>query len=109
MKVALGAFACSCIEDRLGVDLPTGLEQALRHYVRRLGSATTPVPFPGFAREQDSDGGATELELPVEPEIEAALVKESRAQSVPMEQLLNHAVFVYLADLDSSGGFRVPA
>ncbi|HEX8959449.1 MAG TPA: hypothetical protein VF770_06465 [Solirubrobacterales bacterium] len=106
MKVVLGTFACFCIENRLGLDLSTGLQQALRHYARRLESATTPVALPRFSRDQVSDGQASEFELPVEPEIEAMLMRESRAQEVPIEQLLDHAVFVYMADLDSSGGLR---
>lgn len=108
MKVALGTFACFCIENRLGLDLATGLQHALRHYVRRLESATRPLPLPAFAceRRPRADEGATELELPVEPEIEVALLREARAQEVSMAQLLDHAVFVYMADLDSAGGLR---
>lgn len=107
--MALGTFACFCIENRLGVDLSTGLEQALRHYARRLESAKKPAPPPEFLRDRVLYDKAAELELPVEPEVEAALVRESRAQRVSMDQLFAHAVFVYLADLDSSGGFRVSA
>lgn len=109
MKVVLGTFACFCIENQLGLDLSTGLQQALRHYSRRLESATKPVALPGFSSDQASDGQAAEFELPVEPEIEAMLMRESRAQEVPIEQLLDHAVFVYMADLDASGGFQPTA
>lgn len=108
MKVVLGTFACFCIENRLGLDLATGLQHALRHYVRRLESARRPVPLPAFScdRVPAEERGAAEFELAVEPEVEAALLRESRAQEVSIEQLFDHAVFVYLADLDSSGGLR---
>jgi hypothetical protein len=107
VKVVLGTFACFCIENQLGLDLSTGVEQALRHYARRLESATKPVALPRFSHDQASDdqasdGQAAEFELPVEPEIEAMLMRESRLREVPIERLLAHAVFVYMADLDSA-------
>jgi len=60
-----------------------------------------PPPFPGFCRDQASDGSGAEFELAVDPEIQTKLEREARRQAVQLEQLLVHAVFVYLADLDS--------
>jgi hypothetical protein len=105
VKLTLGTFACLCIETKLGLDLATGLEQAIRHYARRLESATQPVPFPRFLRGISREGAGTEVDVPLEPEIEAMLLRTSRAEEVPIKQLAAHAVFVYLADLEASGGF----
>jgi hypothetical protein len=100
VKVALGAFACSCVEERFGPNVVPGLRAALRNYARGLSSSTTPVVFPRFARNQVTDHGAVEFDLDVEPEVEAALQQEARAQSVQIDQLLTHAVFVFLAEAE---------
>jgi hypothetical protein len=104
VKVALGKFACFCIETRFGSDLHGGVRAALRFYVRSLESALTPIAVPAFYLHLDRAPGASavEFDLAVEPEVETALVEEARRQAVGMQQLLTHAVFVYLADLDAS-------
>ncbi|MGA8746083.1 MAG: hypothetical protein WB507_09485 [Solirubrobacterales bacterium] len=102
MKVALGTFACFCIEARFGPDPTAAVQAALRHYTRRLKSAKAPLPLPTFFRSPGSDGLGAEFDLAVDPEVEAALEDEARVQKVPVEQLVPHAVFVYLADLDSA-------
>jgi hypothetical protein len=101
MKVALGKFASFCIDARLGDDMAARVRDALQHYARQVDSATAPLPFPGFCRDQAPDGLGAEFELAVDPEIQARLAREARRQHVQLEQLLVHAVFVYLADLDS--------
>ena len=75
---------------------------ALRHYTRRLKSQREPVVIPAFCRGPAPDGAEAEFDLAVEPEIEATLEREARRQAVPVEQLLAHAVFVYIADLDAA-------
>ena len=103
MKVALGTFACFCIEARFGPDPAPTVQAALRHYTRRLKSAKPPLPLPAFSRPNSApDGSGAEFDLAVEPEVQAALEEEAQAQAVRVEQLIAHAVFVYLADLDSA-------
>jgi hypothetical protein len=102
VKLALGKFACFCIETRFGADLQAGVQAALRHYTRRLKSAGRPADVPSFGRDQVPDGSGAEFELDVDPGIQEMLEREARDQSVDVEQLLIHAVFVYLADLDAS-------
>ncbi len=102
MKVALGTFACLSIEARFGPDPVPTVEAALRHYTRRLKSAKPPLPLPAFARRAAADGSGAEFELAVVPEVQAALEEEAKAQAVQVEQLIAHAVLVYLADLDST-------
>lgn len=101
MRIALDTFARSGIEARLGGDVAAGVQAALRHYIRRLGSEWESLEFPRFRREQPLSRSGAGIELAVEPEIEAALEQEAReAQGVSVEQLAAHAVMIYLADLD---------
>jgi hypothetical protein len=108
VKIALGKFAGSGIEELFGADLGVGVQAALTHYTRRLSSNLKPVPPPRF--DWSSVDAAAVFELPVAPEVEAALESEAREQKVTIEQILVHAVLVYLADLESetfSGGGAV--
>ncbi|HEV2857160.1 MAG TPA: hypothetical protein VGW80_02020 [Solirubrobacterales bacterium] len=41
-----------------------------------------------------------ELDVPIEAEVVERLEREARVRSVDVQQLLNHAVFVYFAELD---------
>jgi len=109
MRVMLGKFACFSIEARFGADLASGVQAALRHYTRRLKSAKEPVAIPAFCRNQALDGSGAEFELAVEPAIQATLEREARRQAVRIDQLLVHAIFVYLADMDSSSRIGLEA
>jgi hypothetical protein len=103
MKVMLGTFACFCIEARFGTDLGSGVQAAARHYTRRLRSARKPVQIPRFLRDLPEDGERREVEVAIEPEVQELLKREAGEQRVYLDQLLSHAVFVYLADLDMAG------
>jgi hypothetical protein len=104
VRVALGRFATSGIETRLGGDLATGVQLALHHYTRRLRSARKPIDPPHFAsRSQPADAAST-IEVTLDPEVEAVLQEEARRQHLPLEQILRHAVFVCLADFDFGPG-----
>jgi hypothetical protein len=100
MRVALGGFARSGLEARLGEDLAAGVRAALVHYTRRLRSGRKPVELPRFRVERQPDVPAIDFELSIDPEIERALERETQRQGTSLEQLTTHAVFVYLADLD---------
>jgi hypothetical protein len=100
MKVALGGFARSGLEARLGTDVAAGVRAALLHYTRRLRSGRKPVALPRFGPEPQPEAPAIDLELSIDPEIERALERETRRQGASLQQLTTHAVFVYLADLD---------
>ncbi len=102
MRVALGTFARSGIEARLGVDLAAGVQVALRHYAHRLKLGWRPVEFPRFRREYPLEATGVDFELSVEPEVRRALEREARKFAAPVELLMAHAVFVYLADLDEA-------
>jgi hypothetical protein len=99
VKIALGKFARSGIEELLGADLDVGVEAALTHYTHRLSSNLKPVRPPDF--DWVSVDGADTFDLMVAPELEAALERDALDQKVPLDQIVVHAVLVYLADLES--------
>jgi hypothetical protein len=102
MRVALGKFARSSIEARFGPDIAAGVQAALLHYTRRLKSGRPPVGIPRLSRGPvPLDTGAA-FELAVSQDMQAALEREARRHKVPVGQIVEHAVFVYLADLDSA-------
>jgi len=101
VKVALGGFARSGIETRFGADLDAGVEAAAVHYARRLRSARPPVAVPGFLRGAASRTTRS-LEVPLRPEVETALEGEAKRSGAPLERILAHAVFVFLADMDAA-------
>jgi hypothetical protein len=103
VNVSLGKFARAGIEARLGSNLRVAMVAALQHYTRRLKSSRKPVPPPRFYRDWPAQdrAGAT-FELQIGPQMHAVLERQARKYHLPLNQVLLHAVFVYLADLDAS-------
>jgi hypothetical protein len=105
MRIALGTFARSAIEARLGPDLGISVGAALLHYGRRLRSGPAPVAFPRFRREERSlSVPDLEVELTMDAATRSALEREGERQGTSVGQLAAHAVLVYLADLDKAIG-----
>jgi hypothetical protein len=106
MKVVLNTFACGGIEAFLGRDIAAGVQTALRHYTRSRRSSDRKAPeFPRFLSESSVGRSGADLELVVEPDVQAALEREAReSDGVTVEQIATHAVLVYLADLDRASG-----
>lgn len=102
MKVALGSFACSGIEDHLSADIPAGVQAALFHFAGKMRTGRGPVDVPRFWSEQafDKSKVGTEVEVEVDEEIEAVLEMEAARQGITISQLIVHAVLLYLAELD---------
>jgi len=103
MKIALGGLARSEIEAQLGSDLAAGVELALRQYARRLRSNHPPPGFPRFELARRFKAAGTELDIDVEPEV-AQILERELSKSDPRlssDQLVKHAVLVYLAELDA--------
>lgn len=117
MKVALGSFASSGIEDHLSADIPAGVQAALFHYAGKMKTGRGLLDVPRFSPEQafGETKAGVELELEVDEEIEAMLEIEAARQGVTIDQLVVHAVLIYLAELDFltqptvAGGPVVPA
>ena len=98
MKVALGEFACFCVASRFGADLGFGIEAAARYYSRKLSSQAESAPRSRLPKRLESP--FIELDVPLEAEVAERLEREALVRSVDVQQLLNHAVFVYFAELD---------
>jgi hypothetical protein len=91
MKVSLGEFACAGIRAQMG------------GYTGKIKAGRPPIEMPRF--NSDSEKRAPELVLDVRfaPEVEELLKQEASRQEAPVEELVEHAVLVYLAQLDFLG------
>jgi len=96
----LGHLARSGIETRLGGDVSEGVRVALRSYAESLAAGHEQLACPGFSLSSSELSAAGDLELPLDVELEEALEAEVRRQDVSMEQLVSHAIFLWLAEVD---------
>jgi hypothetical protein len=103
LKVTLGPFACSCLRDRVGSSLPRAAELAVSRYADRIESdeALPPPTFLDGAEPKGEDGA--ELELALAPAVEATLADEARRREVPIETIVDQAIFALVAELESEG------
>jgi hypothetical protein len=86
------------VASRFGADLGFGIESAARYYSRKLSSQAESAPRLRLPKRLDRP--FVELDVPIDPEVVDRLEREARVRSVDVQQLLNHAVFVYFAELD---------
>jgi hypothetical protein len=100
MKVALGELARSGIESELNSSMADAVNAALEHYRGKLESGRPPLAPPRFARQRPLGEAETVVDLSVDPETEAILEREARAQGIDLDRLAAHTVLVYLAELD---------
>ncbi|HYJ00222.1 MAG TPA: hypothetical protein VEX36_11195 [Thermoleophilaceae bacterium] len=77
------------------------VRSAVLHYVRELKGGRA-VPFPRFGRAGYQRAALAGVELDLDGETATVLEREAKRQHVAIEQLLAHAMFVYLADVDSA-------
>jgi hypothetical protein len=100
MQVAVGPFTRQGIEERLGPDVPAGVEIALLYYVGKLRSGRGAPTFPSFLQSASFEDPVSEVELNVGPEVERVLSTEAERQHTTVDRLAAHSVFLYLAELD---------
>jgi hypothetical protein len=100
MMVGLGPFMRQGIEDRLGPDIPAGVEIALLFYLGKMRSGRGAPTFPPFLQTASFESPLAEVELNVGPEVEALIAGEAERQQISVDRLAAHSVFVYLAELD---------
>jgi hypothetical protein len=100
MMVGLGQFMRQGIEDRLGPDVPAGVEIALLFYLGKLRSGRGLPSFPPFLQTEGFEAPSAEVELDVGPEVEALIAGEAERQRISVDRLAAHSVFIYLAELD---------
>ncbi len=105
MRVVLGTFTRSAVEAFSGRDIAAGVQTALRHYALRMGSERRASELPPVIGSPSTDRTGADIELSLDPEIQAVLEREAReSDGVSVEQIANHAVLIYLADLDRASG-----
>jgi hypothetical protein len=100
MQVEVGPFTRHGIEERLGPDLPAGVEIALLYYVGKLRSGRGAPKFPSFLQNAGIEGPVAEVELNVGAEVEELLLTEAERQRTTVDRLAAHSVLIYLAELD---------
>jgi hypothetical protein len=109
MRIALGTFAMSALEARVGADVPAAINTALSYHVAKLEMGRDPVRFPGrLQRASAASGAQPELEVEVDDRVEATLRADATRQGVSPADLAGHAVLVYLAELDRLGSVVTP-
>jgi hypothetical protein len=96
--VVLGSFTVARIHER-SADLEPVLDAALGHY-RRRSEDDPERPLPPTSIAEALDLPLVEVEVDLAPATAAALESESRRLHVDSDLVLNHAVLLYLADLD---------
>jgi hypothetical protein len=113
MRVALGTFARSGLEDFVAPDLGTAVNAALAYHVDRTSNGRGAVKFPMFLSAPADVGGArhraeaeatagpqSEVEVEVDEQVEAAIRRDATRQGITATELAGHAVLAYLANLD---------
>jgi hypothetical protein len=100
VTIALSELAIGALTRDPDVEAASRMESALRFYLGD-GSGDSPAwPYPGFLRGTEARGDIeVELELPAA--LWDAFQEEAVRQGVTVEQLSEHAVFYFAAELDA--------
>jgi hypothetical protein len=83
---------------------------ALLYYVRKLESGRVPARYPDFLTRPRRDGNdlvpnpEVEVEVEVDKKLEAELEREAADQHTTVPELAQHAVLLYLAEIDLVAG-----
>lgn len=102
MNIELGPFAERGLRAYSAHDVAHGVEVALLYCALRV-MAREQLPPPYFAEDGSLAGSGAVYPLSVAPETVAILQGEADRHSVSLQQILRHAVQVYLAELDAVG------
>lgn len=108
MRVSLGTFAYSCIEARFGEDVDATVEAALDRYADRIESGTQDLPMPIFWFGRAVTEAQFDIDIDVDSRKRRLLEVEARRQELTIEQLLTHAVFLYLGAEAGYKTARIP-
>jgi hypothetical protein len=104
VTVKLGAFASKTLAAEAmngGEPSSASVERAIRCYLNdRGGSAGPGWPFPAFLRGREPVE-AVELRLEIEEDLWASLEDEASSQGVSVQQMLDHAVLYFAAEVNA--------
>lgn len=101
LKVELGPFARLGIEQQSGTDVADGVHEVLLQYTGGL-EELDPGPPPRFFNKRPATADEdTVFMLAVDPKVKAALKEAASRYGMSMQEIVSHAVMVYLADADA--------
>jgi hypothetical protein len=79
---------------------PLRIESALRCYLGDKGTGRAAWPYPGFLRGSETRRDV-EVELDLEADLWHTFEEEATGQGLMVDQLVEHAVFYFAAELDA--------
>jgi hypothetical protein len=100
MKLRLDRFSCEALAHaahRTRSDSDAVLEAALTHYLNERDRGRAAWPVPRFLRTERPQSS---LDINPPGEVREALDAEAERQQVTVERLAEHALLLYVADLD---------
>jgi hypothetical protein len=106
VRIELGPFARSGIEAVSEGDVASAVEDALERYAARLPWREEIPPPPRRLLEHGARGAdqTQAFVVTVDARTKAALEVEAQRQEVTMDEILRHAVSIYLAEMDVEPG-----
>jgi hypothetical protein len=100
VTIALSELAIGALTGDPAVEAGARMESALRFYLADSEGGSAAWPYPGFLRGTETPAD-TELELDLPTGLWDAFEEEAVRQGVTVEQLSEHAVFYFAAELDA--------
>lgn len=100
VTIALSELAIDALTGDPDVEAGTRMESALRFYLADSKGGSPAWPYPGFLRGTETRGD-TEVRLELQARLWDAFEEEAVRQGVTVEQLSEHAVFYFAAELDA--------
>lgn len=104
MVVSLGRLASKALEGG-GVngqrDASASVTRAIRCYLGDVRRGVSGWSYPAFLRQQANGGEQVELELSVDDALWHSLEEEAEHQRVSAQQMLEHAVLYFAAEVDA--------
>jgi len=100
VTIALSELAIGALRRDPDVEAHARMESALRFYLADSKGDSPAWPYPGFLRGSETRAD-TEVELMLPAGLWGAFEEEAVRQGVTVEQLSEHAIFYFAAELDA--------
>jgi hypothetical protein len=100
VTIALSELAIGALTGDPAVEAGTRMESALRFYLADSKGGSPAWPYPGFLRGTETRAD-TELEIELPAGLLDAFEEQAVRQGVTVEQLSEHAIFYFAAELDA--------
>jgi hypothetical protein len=100
VTIALSELAIGALTGEPEVEAGVRMESALRFYLADSRGGSPAWPYPGFLRGTETRAD-TEVEFELPAGLWDAFEEEAVRQGVTVEQLSEHAIFYFAAELDA--------